>query len=75
MPGYIELQQSIASLWPVPTDYGIIDSMTFKNANYEAIGNPRHEAHKELLDWCGGSFDPAKFDLRVVNRALAKVKA
>jgi len=28
----------------------------------EAITNPKHESHAELLEWLGGSFDPEAFD-------------
>ena len=36
----------------------------------DALADPRHERHEELLDWVGGSFDPAKFDLEDVNARL-----
>ena len=29
----------------------------------EAIADPTHEEHDSYLDWVGGSFDPAEFDL------------
>lgn len=32
----------------------------------EAISNPRHEEHKSMLEWVGGSFDPEEFDLQNV---------
>jgi Plasmid pRiA4b ORF-3-like protein len=35
-----------------------------------ALADPRHERHVELLEWVGGSFDPAKFDLEEVNARL-----
>jgi hypothetical protein len=28
----------------------------------EAIQNPDHERHEELLEWIGGVFDPEEFD-------------
>jgi hypothetical protein len=28
----------------------------------EAIRNPEHEEHEEMLEWCGGEFDPEHFD-------------
>ena len=37
----------------------------------EAIEDPKHERHKELLEWCGGSFDPQRFDVDEINRRLA----
>jgi hypothetical protein len=27
-----------------------------------------------LLDWCGGSFDPAAFDLQGLNERLFEIK-
>jgi Plasmid pRiA4b ORF-3-like protein len=36
----------------------------------EAIGDPEHEEHDELLDWLGGSFDPEAFSVDEVNRQL-----
>ena len=38
----------------------------------EAIRNKKHEQHKELLTWIGGSFDSEFFDLEAVNSALRK---
>ena len=40
-----------------------------------AIADPRHEEHRSYLAWVGGSFDPARFDVDVVNRELARLKA
>jgi hypothetical protein len=28
----------------------------------EAIGDPNHEEHNQMLEWVGGSFDPEHFD-------------
>lgn len=39
----------------------------------EAIANPKHEEHQSCLDWCGGSFDARKFELKAVNLELAKL--
>ena len=36
----------------------------------EAVADPQHERHEELLEWLGGSFDPEKFDLNAVNAGL-----
>jgi hypothetical protein len=36
----------------------------------EAIRDPQHENHEEMLEWGGGEFDPEGFDLNVVNREL-----
>ncbi|MEX0735140.1 MAG: plasmid pRiA4b ORF-3 family protein [Steroidobacteraceae bacterium] len=40
-----------------------------------AVADPRHEEHRNYLEWCGGAFDPARFDRAAVNRALGKLKA
>ena len=37
----------------------------------EAIRDPRHKEHVEMLEWVGGAFDSEAFDLALVNRALA----
>ncbi|MBN1933526.1 MAG: plasmid pRiA4b ORF-3 family protein [Anaerolineae bacterium] len=36
----------------------------------EAIQNPEHPEHDEMLEWIGGEFDPQAFDLEEVNAAL-----
>jgi Plasmid pRiA4b ORF-3-like protein len=36
----------------------------------DAIQNPDHERHEELLEWVGGEFDPEKFDIEEVNEDL-----
>lgn len=40
----------------------------------EAIRDPAHPEHEELLGWAGGSFDPEEFDLEDVNDALKRVR-
>lgn len=35
-----------------------------------AINNPTHPEHREMLEWVGGAFDPAAFDLADVNLGL-----
>ena len=39
----------------------------------DALADPRHERHEELLEWVGGSFDPAEFHLEDVNARLGRV--
>lgn len=39
----------------------------------DAIQNPKHERHEELLEWVGGEFDPEKFNLDAVNKELQEV--
>jgi hypothetical protein len=38
----------------------------------EALGDPKHERHEELVDWYGGEFDPARFDVDEVNELLGR---
>lgn len=40
----------------------------------EAIGDPEHEEHQELLDWVGGSFDADAFSVDDVNRRLVSLQ-
>ena len=35
-----------------------------------AVGDPGHDEHEWELEWAGGGFDPAEFDLAAVNKAL-----
>ena len=44
-------------------------------ANFlEAIADPKHEEHADMLEWCGGSFDRAAFNALDVNHRLADIK-
>src|SRR5215211_3229694 len=36
----------------------------------EAVGDPSHEEHASMLEWVGGQFDPAFFDLIQANDRL-----
>jgi hypothetical protein len=38
----------------------------------EAIQNPDHERHEELLKWVGGSFDPEEFNSGKATKAMRK---
>lgn len=38
----------------------------------EAISDPQHEDHQDLLDWVGGSFDPESFSVDAVNQRLQR---
>lgn len=40
----------------------------------EAMGDPRHEEHGDYVEWVGGSFDPAEFDLAGANALCQKVR-
>ncbi len=35
-----------------------------------ALANPKHENHKQYLEWIGGVWDPKGFDLNRINREL-----
>jgi len=39
----------------------------------EAIADPDHEQHEELLEWVGEDFDPEAFSVEEVNRGLASM--
>ncbi|WP_240654101.1 plasmid pRiA4b ORF-3 family protein [Streptomyces sp. AcE210] len=40
-------------------------------ANFiEAVTDPGHEEHDELLEWVGGTFDPVQFDVEDINKRL-----
>jgi hypothetical protein len=39
----------------------------------DALQNPKHERHEELLEWVGGDFDPEAFDLEAANEELLEV--
>jgi hypothetical protein len=41
----------------------------------EAMRDPKHPEHEELLDWIGGEFDPEAFDLGEVNQRLQRIRA
>jgi hypothetical protein len=38
----------------------------------EAIVDPKHERHAELLQWVGGKFDPEQFDAKTATVAMMK---
>ncbi|MBZ5565786.1 MAG: plasmid pRiA4b ORF-3 family protein [Acidobacteriia bacterium] len=40
----------------------------------EAIRDPNHPEHEELLDWVGGEFDPEEFSVDDVNCRLAPIQ-
>jgi hypothetical protein len=40
----------------------------------QAISDSAHPEHQEMLEWCGGSFDPYAFDLESVNADLKRIK-
>jgi hypothetical protein len=40
----------------------------------QAINNPEHPEHADMLDWIGGGFDPEAFHLERANAALKRIK-
>jgi len=38
----------------------------------EAIADPNHEQHEDIVEWLGDEFDPDAFDLKEVNAMLAE---
>ena len=40
----------------------------------EAIADPAHPQHQDLLDWCGGAFDPKALDSAVIDRRLQLIE-
>lgn len=40
----------------------------------EAIRDPKHDQHEEMLEWIGGEFDPEEFDIVLANRGLKRIK-
>ena len=51
-----------------PEDCGGIDG--YYNL-IEALGDPNHAEHEDLLEWIGGEFNPNDFSVEDVNRRLA----
>ena len=41
----------------------------------EVIADPTHEEHDSYLEWVGGSFDPAEFDLASANARGQRVRS
>jgi hypothetical protein len=39
----------------------------------EALADPAHEEHHQLLEWVGGSFDPTEFDIVATNIVLQQI--
>ncbi len=40
----------------------------------EVIQSPDHPEHDEMIEWLGEEFDPEKFDVEAVNKALRRIK-
>jgi hypothetical protein len=40
----------------------------------DAIRDAAHPEHDDMLEWCGGAFDPESFSLEQVNEALAHLR-
>jgi len=40
----------------------------------DVISNPDHEEYDEMIEWCGGSFDPEFFDIDTANTNLKRIR-
>ena len=40
----------------------------------EALNDPNHDRHEEMLDWIGDDFDPQAFSVDNVNQMLAPLR-
>jgi Plasmid pRiA4b ORF-3-like protein len=40
----------------------------------QAIADPSQEEHEDMLEWCGGSFDPTRCDIARINRQLKRLR-
>lgn len=40
----------------------------------QAINNPKHKEHKQMLGWIGGEFDAERFDINGISRNLMRIK-
>ena len=40
----------------------------------EAIQDPKHPEHNDMVEWVGDEFDPAAFDIDAVNARLKKIR-
>lgn len=40
----------------------------------EAISNPMHPEHEELVDWIGPDWNPELFDIGAINRELRRIR-
>jgi hypothetical protein len=55
-----------------PEDVGSVEGYA---SFLDIIKDPAHEEHQQMLQWAGGPFDPAAFDLHDTNERLAEIKA
>ena len=40
----------------------------------QVLADPSHEEHRELIEWVGGPFDAAAFDVAATNAALQRIR-
>ncbi len=40
----------------------------------DAIHDPMHEEHKQMLGWIGGEFNPETFNIKSINEKLSRIK-
>ena len=56
--------------WP-PEDVGGVPGY---EEFLDAIMDPDHPEHEEMIEWTDEDFDPERFDIGEVNKILAKIK-
>lgn len=78
----------IESTWSIPTGLKFAVCVDGQNAcppedcggayGYaqllDAVADPTHAEHEDVMRWLGGPFDPAAFDLAEVNAALQRLR-
>jgi hypothetical protein len=40
----------------------------------DIVADPQHEEHESMIEWCGGRFDSANFDIIATNDRLKQIK-
>ena len=40
----------------------------------DVVSNPDHEEYEEMIEWCGGLFNPEFFDIDVTNTKLKRIR-
>ncbi len=40
----------------------------------EAMADPQHEEHENMMQWWGEAFDPRTFDILLANERLKQIK-
>lgn len=40
----------------------------------DALSDPAHPEHDNMIEWCSGPFDPTAFDINLANKRLQRIK-